>query len=170
MPAPLRHSSAGRAATLTMRPPAPVRAMALTAARQHRKAVTKFMSTCCIRSDRVVSATGFMAKPPARWIDAHSGDTSPNRRATDASSDEIGDRDQLDLRMAAQREAFGFRRLHIGHVADGAGLDQRAGDRGPERAGPAGHDHMAIGEVHRCLLRLGPRHVYHHGMQVATWA
>ena len=72
MPAPVRHSSAGRAATLTMRPPAPVLAIALTAARQHRNAVTKFMSTCCIRSALVVSATGDMAKPPARWIDAHS--------------------------------------------------------------------------------------------------
>jgi NAD(P)-dependent dehydrogenase (short-subunit alcohol dehydrogenase family) len=32
MPAPLRHSSPGRAATLTIRPPAPVRVMVLTAA------------------------------------------------------------------------------------------------------------------------------------------
>ena len=31
-------------------------------------------------------------------------------------------------------------------------FDQRAGDRGPERAGPAGHDHMAIGEIHGLLL------------------
>ncbi len=110
--------------------------------------MTKFMSTCCIRSDRVVSATGFMAKPPARWIDAHSGDTPPNSARDRRLVGEIGDRDQLDLRMPAQGEALGFRRFHIGDVADGAGLDQRIGDRGPERAGPAGHDHMAIGEVH----------------------
>src|SRR6476659_6602495 len=39
--APLRHSSAGRAATLTMRPPFPVAAIALTAAAEHRKALTR---------------------------------------------------------------------------------------------------------------------------------
>src|SRR5882757_7594885 len=48
MPAPLRHSNAGRAAVLTIRPPWPVREIALTAARQHRNAVTKLVSTCCI--------------------------------------------------------------------------------------------------------------------------
>jgi hypothetical protein len=55
-----------------MRPPAPVGRMAFTAARQHRKAVTKFISTCFIRSDLVVSPIGAMAKPPAIWIEAHS--------------------------------------------------------------------------------------------------
>ncbi len=58
MPAPARHSSAGRVATLTMRPPPAVRVMALTAARQQRNAVTKFISIWCIKSDFVVSPTG----------------------------------------------------------------------------------------------------------------
>jgi hypothetical protein len=44
--------------------------MALTAARQQRNAVTRFISTCFIKSDFVVSASGAMAKPPARWIEA----------------------------------------------------------------------------------------------------
>ena len=77
MPAPARHSSAGRVATLTMRPPSPVRVMALTAALQQRKAVTKFISTCCIKSAFVVLPTGAMAKPPAIWIEAHSFGTLP---------------------------------------------------------------------------------------------
>ena len=72
MPAPVRHSSAGRAATLTIRPPAPVCVMALTAARQHRNAVTRLMSICVIRSALLVSAIADMAKPPARWIEAQS--------------------------------------------------------------------------------------------------
>src|ERR1700687_3453759 len=50
MPAPARHSSAGRVATLMMRPPAPVRVMALTAARQQRKGVTKLGSLFCLRA------------------------------------------------------------------------------------------------------------------------
>jgi len=51
--------------------------MAFTAARQHRKAVTKFMSTCFIRSALDVSATGDIAKPPTRWTEAHSAGTLP---------------------------------------------------------------------------------------------
>jgi hypothetical protein len=51
--------------------------MALTAARQQRNAVTKFMSICFIKSDFVVSATGVMAKPPAMWIEAQSFGTLP---------------------------------------------------------------------------------------------
>src|SRR6516164_11171524 len=58
MPAPLRHSSAGRAATLTMRPP--VR-MTLRAARQHRNVVTKFISRCVIRSVLLVAPTADIA-------------------------------------------------------------------------------------------------------------
>ena len=75
MPAPLRHSSAARAATLTMRPPAPVllRVMAFTAARQHSAQLTKFMSICCRSVATLVSRSGAAAKPPARWIEAHSG-------------------------------------------------------------------------------------------------
>ena len=51
--------------------------MALTAARQQRKAVTKFMSICLIKSDFAVSPTGAMAKPPAIWIEAQSFGTLP---------------------------------------------------------------------------------------------
>ncbi len=55
-----------------MRPPAPVVVMAMTAARQQRNAVTKFMSTCFIKSDFAVAAIGAIAKPPAMWIEAQS--------------------------------------------------------------------------------------------------
>jgi hypothetical protein len=60
--------------------------------------------------------------------------------------------DEPDLRVIAVREAVGFRRTDVGHVADGAGLDQRANRRGAQRAGPAGDDHMTLAIVHRPLL------------------
>ena len=63
MPAPARHSSAGRVATLTIRPPAPARSIELAEARQQRNAVTKFMSTCFIKSDFVVSVTHGLDQP-----------------------------------------------------------------------------------------------------------
>src|SRR5215475_13364553 len=44
IPAPDRHSRAGRAATLTMRPPWPPATMAFTAARQQTKHETKLLS------------------------------------------------------------------------------------------------------------------------------
>ena len=71
MPAPVRHSSAGRAVTLTMRPP-PAASMAFTAARQHRKHETRLPSICAINVTLAVSATLPGAKPPAMWIEAQS--------------------------------------------------------------------------------------------------
>ena len=53
--------------------------------------------------------------------------------------------------MIAERKAIGLRTVDIGHVADGAGLDQRANHRGAERAGSAGHDDMAVAIIHRLL-------------------
>src|ERR1051325_10393174 len=58
MLAPARPSSAGRAATLTMRPPSGVCAIAAIAARQHRKQLTKFMSTWRRSVSIVVSPIG----------------------------------------------------------------------------------------------------------------
>ena len=152
MPAPARHSSAGRVATLTMRPPAPVRVMAMTAARQQRNAVTKFISSCFIKSDFVVLATGAMAKPPTRWIEAHSSGTASNSRATAASSARSAPATSLTWAWLRNGKRSASARDHIGHVADGAGLDQRAHHRGTERAGAAGDDDMAVAIVHRCLL------------------
>src|ERR1043165_2963177 len=48
---------AGRAATLTMRPPVPERRIALTATRHARKQVTVFMRHCFSKSARDVSAS-----------------------------------------------------------------------------------------------------------------
>ena len=80
MPAPRRGSSAGRAATLTIRPPrAPpgpgacrLRNAAMAAA-EHKKHDSAFMRNCAMKSAAAVSPTGAMAKPPARWIEAQSG-------------------------------------------------------------------------------------------------
>ena len=82
MPAPLRHSSPGRAATLTMRPPLPRhRADRRTAAQEASDEV--HVDLLAQRRD-AASRNGPAAKPPARWIDAQSGATDlvepPDRR------------------------------------------------------------------------------------------
>ena len=64
MPAPLRGSSAGRAATLTMRPP-PAGTIAFTAARQHRKQEVRLLSICAISAVLSMSVILAAAKPPA---------------------------------------------------------------------------------------------------------
>ena len=55
-----------------MRPP-PV--IAFTAARQHSAQLTKFMSICWRSVAALMSRNGPAAKPPAMWIEAHSGAT-----------------------------------------------------------------------------------------------
>jgi hypothetical protein len=59
--------------------------------------------------------------------------------------------DELDLRVVAVSEAIRFRRVDVGHVADGAGVEQCADHGGAERAGTAGDDDMTVAIVHRLL-------------------
>ena len=61
---------------------------------------------------------------------------------------QINTGDELDLGTVTERKAIGFRLIDIWHVADSAGLEQRANHRGAERSGSAGDDHMAIAIVH----------------------
>src|SRR5689334_6900304 len=67
--------SAGRAATLTIRPPGAPAAprMLRTASRQQRNAVTALVSIICRNAASDVSAIGPAANPPAACTDAHSG-------------------------------------------------------------------------------------------------
>ena len=108
--------------------------------------MTKFMSTCFIRSALLVSrdrrhgeAAGEMdRRPQLRHAVDRAAPPPPRRRRSTGAY-------QRHLRMVAHAEALGLRlESMIGHVADGAGLDQRADDGGPERAGAAGDDDMAI--------------------------
>src|SRR6476646_6139358 len=117
-----------------MRPPCPERDMALTAAEQQRKQLTRLVSTSCISPSLPVLATGDMAKPPAIWIDAHRSGTSPYN--------------QLDLFVLTVVKALSFARVAPRHMAHGASADKRANDRGPERAGAARHHHMPVPIVH----------------------
>jgi len=57
--------------------------------------------------------------------------------------------------VAAQRKALGLGGDHIGDMADRPCFDERADEGGPERAGPAGDDHIPLAIVHvRAPLRL----------------
>src|SRR5438874_2139331 len=85
IPEPSRGSRPGRAATLTMRPPlAPpgpssLRArIARIAAAEHRKDDSAFIWNWSAKSTAEVSATGDIAKPPARWIEPQRGGCEDN--------------------------------------------------------------------------------------------
>src|SRR5262245_65366891 len=73
IPAPDRHSNAGRAATLTMRPPWPPATIAFMAAWQQTKHEMRLLSISAMSAFLSVSPTLPAAKPPARWIEAHKG-------------------------------------------------------------------------------------------------
>ena len=112
--------------------------MRFTAAPQHRKQVTKFVSICRIRSALVVSATDAAAKPPAMWIDAHRRGTASNTRATAASSERSPPAiSSTSTWSQAKRSASLSTRWH---VAAGAALDQLSHHRGAEGAGAAGDE------------------------------
>ena len=75
--APLRGSRAWSAATLTMRPPALPRRIAVTASRQQRKQLTRLSSISRRSNSPLVSVSGAKAKPPAIWIEAQSAGSPP---------------------------------------------------------------------------------------------
>ena len=151
MPAPRRHSSAGRAATLTMRPPAPVgrhgvhrRPAAQERGDEVHLDLLHQVGLRGVGDRRHGKAAGEMDRGPQL---RHAG-IEPRDGILLGELD-IGD--ELDLRVVAERKALRFRRDHVGHMADGAGLDQRADHRGAERAGAAGDDDMTVAKVHRLL-------------------
>ena len=54
--------------------------------------------------------------------------------------------------MLTMRKALRLVLAAIRDVTDGASLQQRADDGDPKGAGPAGHHHLTILEVHGILL------------------
>ena len=73
MPAPVAGNRAGRAATLTMRPPSPPPRIEITAARQQRKTVLALSVSIFSKSLTSVSAIDFPLSPPTRCTDAKMG-------------------------------------------------------------------------------------------------
>ena len=59
--------------------------------------------------------------------------------------------------MVAERKTVGFRPGDVGHVADGTGVDERGDRGGPQRAGSAGDDDVAVTIVHPRLPLLCKR-------------
>src|SRR6185437_11809744 len=145
MPAPRRGSSAGRAAMLTMRPP--LACMRATAARQQRKALTRFIE---LRHQRGLAGLGDRPHGEA------AGDVDRGPERVGAAIDrfhrrlvgETAGRDEAEPLVAAMAV---LRRLggdDEGHMAGGAALEQRADNGGTERTGATGDDDRAIAEIH----------------------
>jgi hypothetical protein len=93
-----------------------------------------------------------MAKPPARWIDAHSFATV--ELGDGSLLGQIGAGDKLDFGVIAERKTIGLSRIDVGHVAGRTGLDERGNHRGAQCAGSAGDDDVTVAVVHRPLLLL----------------
>ncbi len=162
--AALRHSKAGRAATLTMRPPPPARWPSSSAptARQHKMQLRKFMSICwrivatsASRSGRKGKAAGDMNRRPQR---RQVGKDAVNRGLLG----EIAGDDRFRLAYARQSRSASPPLRRRGHATSGAGIEQRRDHRGAERAGAAGDDDMTIAKIHdsfhRVMLRAGEAH------------
>ena len=131
--------------------------------RQHRKQVVRLVSTCRIRPALPVSLTFPGAKPPARWIDAHSCGTPAKNAATAASSVRSTPAVKLYLLVVAEgkvREPF---IAMVGNMAGSARRDQGADDGATQGAGATGDDDMTAAVVHARILPTGIMSHFGHG-------
>ena len=166
MPAPRRGSSAGRAATLTMRPPCLPASMALTAARQHRKHDTRLPFE--LRHQRRLVGLRHLARGKA----AGDVDRRPRRHAGKDLGHhglvgKVGDRDQLGLVAVGKALRLGL--VHVRHDAGGARIRVSSADhRRAQRAGAAGHHDGAPGKIHQPLPRFTRIGSTWYSIQLAT--
>ncbi len=99
-----------------MRPPAAEAVIACTAARQHSMQLKKFISICWRIVATAASRNGAAAKPPAMWIEAHSGAMPSISAGHGRLVGEVAGHGQRHLLVIAQAKAFRLRLVVTGHV------------------------------------------------------